>query len=99
MIVKGRVGPIQRILLCDSGVASHTLLAHFIQRLPALVEGEVEVTILHVMSQMTAGPGISGKQLRASAEELIREHTPEGELLLFVKTESYSTIFVSASKF
>jgi nucleotide-binding universal stress UspA family protein len=33
------------------------------------------------MSQMTAGPGVRGKQLRASAEELIQEHTPEGELL------------------
>jgi nucleotide-binding universal stress UspA family protein len=81
IIAKGKIGPIQRILLCDSGAESVSLLNRFTARLPALVEGEVEVTVLHVMSQMTAGPGIRGTQLRASAEELIQEHTPEGELL------------------
>jgi nucleotide-binding universal stress UspA family protein len=81
IIAKGKVGSIRRILLCDSGAESMSLLNRFTARLPALVEGEVEVTVLHVMSQMTAGPGISGRQLRASAEDLIREHTPEGELL------------------
>jgi nucleotide-binding universal stress UspA family protein len=81
IIAKGKVGPIQRILLCDSGAASLSLLNRFTARLPALVEGEVEITVLHVMSQMTAGPGVRGKQLRANAEELIQEHTPEGELL------------------
>jgi nucleotide-binding universal stress UspA family protein len=81
IIAKGKIGPIHRILLCDSGAESVSLLNRFTTRLPALVEGEVEVTVLHVMSQMTAGPGIRGTQLRASAEELIKEHTPEGELL------------------
>jgi nucleotide-binding universal stress UspA family protein len=33
------------------------------------------------MSQMSAGPGVRGEQLRADAEELIAEHTPEGNLL------------------
>jgi nucleotide-binding universal stress UspA family protein len=46
-----------------------------------LLEGEEEITVLHVMSQISAGPGVRGKQLRASAEELIQEHAPEGELL------------------
>jgi len=81
IIAKGKIGPIHRILLCDSGAESLSLLNRFTTRLPALVEGEVEVTVLHVMSQMTAGPGVRGQQLRASAEELIQEHTPEGELL------------------
>ena len=81
IIAKGKIGPIHRILLCDSGAESISLLNRFTQRLPTLVDGEVEVTVLHVMSQMTAGPGVRGMQLRASAEELIREHTPEGELL------------------
>lgn len=81
IIAKGRLGPIHRILLCDSGAESVSLLNRFIARLPALVEGDIAITVLHVMSQMTAGPGVKGKQLRASAEELIREHTPEGELL------------------
>jgi nucleotide-binding universal stress UspA family protein len=81
LIAKGRVGPIHRILLCDSGAQSISLLNRFTARLPALVEGEVEVTVLHVMSQMVAGPGIPGEQLRADAAELIRQHAPEGELL------------------
>jgi nucleotide-binding universal stress UspA family protein len=81
IVAKGKISPIRRILLCDSGAESLSLLKRFTKRLPALVEGEVEVTVLHVMSQMTAGPGVSGKQLRASAEELIQAHTPEGELL------------------
>ena len=33
------------------------------------------------MSQMGAGPGVEGKSLRASAEELIESTTPEGVLL------------------
>jgi nucleotide-binding universal stress UspA family protein len=33
------------------------------------------------MSQMTAQPGIQGRQLRADAEELIAENSPEGKLL------------------
>jgi nucleotide-binding universal stress UspA family protein len=81
IIAKGKVGPIRHILLCDSGAASLSLLNRFTARLAALIDGEVQVTVLHVMSQMTAGPGVRGKQLRASAEELIQEHTPEGELL------------------
>ncbi|MBI1878311.1 MAG: universal stress protein [Chloroflexi bacterium] len=81
IVAKGKSGPIHRILLCDSGAESQSLLNRFTERLPALVEGEVEVTVLHVMSQITAGPGVPGKQLRANAEELIQAHTPEGELL------------------
>jgi nucleotide-binding universal stress UspA family protein len=81
IIAKGEIDTIHRILLCDSGAESVSLLNRFTTRLPALVEGEVEITVLHVMSQMTAGPGIRGKELRASAEDLIRAHTPEGELL------------------
>jgi nucleotide-binding universal stress UspA family protein len=34
------------------------------------------------MSQISAGPGVRGKQLRAEVEELMGERTPEGELLL-----------------
>jgi len=81
IVAKGQVGPIRRILLCDSGVESPSVLSRFTARLADLLEGEEEVTILHVMSQMSAGPGVSGKQLRASVEELIKEHAPEGELL------------------
>lgn len=81
--------PIRRILLCDSGARS-TLNAvgseappvhRFTTRFAEWLGGEEEVTVLHVMSQVSAGPGVRGSQLRAGADELVAEHTPEGELI------------------
>jgi nucleotide-binding universal stress UspA family protein len=98
IVAKGKTGPIQRILLCDSGAASHladlvpgsneatlpgpSLLTRFTAQLADLLRGEEEITILHVMSQISAGPGVRDKQLRANVEELIEEHAPEGELFV-----------------
>lgn len=85
----GQERPIRRILLCDSGAKS-TLnavgvgappLSRFTARLAEWLDGEEEVTVLHVMSQLSAGPGVRGKQLRADVDELVAEHTPEGELV------------------
>lgn len=115
IVAKGRVGPIQRILLCDSGsedpsvglpsVAhnSHghlsnsaaanrlgtggtsrvgpSILSRFTQLPLDLLNGAGEIVVLHVMSQMSAGPGVQGKQLRSETEELMEEHAPEGDLL------------------
>jgi nucleotide-binding universal stress UspA family protein len=94
LVVKGQPRPLHKILVCDSGAGSvladpvlrasglgPSLLARLTTRAAGLLQGEEEITVLHVMSQIGAGPGISGKQLRAAAEELIDEHTPEGELL------------------
>jgi len=81
VIAKGKIGPPQRILLCDSGADSLTLLSRFTTQLAELLTAETDVTILHVMSQISAGPGVSGQQLRADAEELIKRRAPEGELL------------------
>jgi nucleotide-binding universal stress UspA family protein len=33
------------------------------------------------MSQISAGPGVRGRQLRSDADALIHEHAPEGDLL------------------
>jgi len=81
MIVRGRTGPVHKILLCDSGAQGSGLLERFTNQVAGLLDGQEEVTVLHVMSQISAGPGVVGKQLRANAEDLIVEHTPEGELL------------------
>jgi nucleotide-binding universal stress UspA family protein len=81
LVAKGRTGPICHILLCDSGAPSRPILNRFTAQLAELLEGEEEITVLHVMSQISAGPGVRGKELRASAEELIEKHTLEGELL------------------
>jgi len=70
-----------RILLCDSGATTPSLVSRFAAQLADLIRGDEETTILHVMSQISAGPGIRGAQLRADAQELIQVHAPEGELL------------------
>lgn len=81
IIAKGQVGPLQRILLCDSGGMRPSVLNRFATQFVDLFESKVNITVLHVMSQMSAGPGVSGQALRANAEELMQQHTPEGELL------------------
>lgn len=81
MIAKGKGNPIHRILLCDSGAATSSVLDRFTAGLAELRPVELDITVLHVMSQISAAPGINGHQLRAEAQELIQEHAPEGELL------------------
>jgi nucleotide-binding universal stress UspA family protein len=110
LVAKGEIGPIQRILLCDSGSddpsvglrsdaynakapasaaaamlqtgrPAPSLLSRFAQLPPGLLNGTAEVVVLHVMSQMSGGPGVTGEQLRSDTEKLIKERAPEGELL------------------
>jgi nucleotide-binding universal stress UspA family protein len=81
VIAKGRARPIKRILLCDGGDYRPSILSRFTAQLAELLEGEEDITVLHVMSQIPAMPGIPGSQLRASAEELMEEKAPEGEIL------------------
>ena len=49
IIVKGITWPIRRILLCDSGAGRSSVLSRFTAQLAETLEGEEEVTILHVM--------------------------------------------------
>lgn len=81
LIAKGEVKPIRRILLCDSGAADPPLLTRLMAQLGDFIEGQEDITILHVMSQMSAGPGVRGAVLRADAESLIEAESPEGALL------------------
>jgi nucleotide-binding universal stress UspA family protein len=81
LAAKGKLGVIHRILLCDSGFRGPSLLSRFTTQLADLLEGEEEVTVLHVMSQISAGPRVEGRQLSETAAELIAERAPEGELL------------------
>jgi nucleotide-binding universal stress UspA family protein len=81
IVVKGEAESIKRILICDSGQDTSRALSHFTAKLAEILPGEEDITILHVMSQISAGPGVIGKQLRADAEKLIKEHTPEGTVL------------------
>lgn len=81
LIVRGEIREIDQILLCDSGGETSPLLSRLTAQLADLLAGEEQITVLHVMSQISAGPGVVGKQLRAEAQELIAERTPEGRLL------------------
>ena len=81
IIVKQEAGTLERILFCDSGAHGPSLLRRFTSQLAGLINRDTQVTVLHVMSQMSAGPGVPGWQLRAEAEELIKARSPEGYLL------------------
>lgn len=81
IIVKGIGNPIRRILLCDSGAEKSLMLSHFTSLLAGLLGDELDITVLHVMSQISAWPGISDRQLRANAKDLIAEHSLEGKFL------------------
>lgn len=81
IIAKGTISPIRRILLCDSGGIQPTLLSRFTAQLAQMIEGDEDVIVLHVMSQITAAPGVNDEQLVADAADLIRLHAPEGEIL------------------
>lgn len=81
MIAKERVSPLNRLLICDRGAESPSLLTCLTDRLAEFLTSDSEVTVLHVRSQMSAGPRINGQHRRLNAEELIPEHRPRGELL------------------
>ena len=81
LIAKREARPLRRVLICDSGAQSPSLLQLLRARLPALLAGVTEVTVLHVMSQISAAPRIRGEDLQATVEELIQLQTPEGAIL------------------
>lgn len=81
-VVKGQISSVRRILICDSGLTAPSLIDRTAVQLPKVLAGANDITVLHVMSQMSAGPGIDGHLLRADAGKLIEEHAPEGELLM-----------------
>jgi nucleotide-binding universal stress UspA family protein len=80
LIARGQVRPPKRILLCEAG-REPSLLHRLMDRLMPLLKVADTVTVLHVMSQMAAGPGIKGWELQADAQKLMEGDTPEGKLL------------------
>lgn len=83
LIAKGVHRPVDRILLCDSGGGEPSIIELFGRSSwTSLWAQGSEITVLHVMSQITAAPGVPGQQLQADAGALIAEHSPEGDLLV-----------------
>jgi nucleotide-binding universal stress UspA family protein len=81
VVAKGPVGSVRRVLICDSGYPERPLIPRVLQQLAPLLASVAAITVLHVMSQMAAGPGVESHDLDAAAAELVEEHAPEGELL------------------
>ncbi len=81
LIAKREARPLHRILICDSGAQSPSLLKLFSMHLPAILKGATDVTVLHVMSQISAAPGVWGEDLQYTAEQLIESGAPEGAIL------------------
>lgn len=82
LVAKALTREFRQILVCDSGSAEQPLISRFTKAMPELLTSEAEVTVLHVMSQMGAAPGVRAWQLRADADSLMQALTPEGELLV-----------------
>ncbi len=81
LIVKGETRPIHNILVCSSGAAGYEGPSRAMVDLAHLF-GDDAVTLLHVMSQISATPDTrDGWQLQADAGELIEGATREGRLL------------------
>ena len=72
--------PLQRFLVCEGGQSSRLMPAITGGLKPLMLKAEI-ITLLHVMSQISASPGLQGWELVADADELIGHHTPEGEQL------------------
>ncbi len=81
LVAKGLSREFTNILICDSGLDDQPLLQRLTAALPEILTPQTRVTVLHVMSQMGAAPGVRGWQLRADADSLIEADTPEGKLL------------------
>ncbi len=80
LVAKGKIGPLQHVLLCVSGAKSPSRAACFLTEMAKQMTNHLNVTILHVMSQISASPEVRDSwQLEASAEKLIQKETPEGQ--------------------
>lgn len=80
LIARGEPRPPRRLLICEGG-REPSLLQRLMVQLRPLLAGVDALTVLHVMSQMAAYPGVDGWELTAEAAELIEGHSPEGEIL------------------
>lgn len=80
LIARKNGSALERILLCE-GNRQPSLLERLQARMEPLLPVAQELTVLHVMSQIAAAPGVPGWELRADALELMARHTPEGQLL------------------
>ena len=81
LFVKGGRRDLNKILLCNSGGDTTGVLSRFTAELTECLQTDCQITVLHVMSQISSSPGAEDWPLLAEAEQLMQEHTPEGIVL------------------
>ncbi len=81
LMVRGAARLPQRFLVLHSGAEALRTLPLFLQRAGDILLPGSQVVLLHVMSQIGASHQVSGWELYAEADELIRNKTLEGEWL------------------
>lgn len=82
VVAKGRVTPVRRLLLCEGVRNRETLVKRLVEQLPELLQRlQPDLTVLHVMSQVSVAPEKSGDVLVVPVEELIARGTSEGQRL------------------
>jgi nucleotide-binding universal stress UspA family protein len=82
LIAKGKLTQLRHILLCVSGADTHSKAATFLTNIVNQMNGDLKISVIHVMSQISASPYSQDSwQLEASAEKLIEAATPEWQWL------------------
>ncbi len=77
LLAKGKIGPIQRILICDSGSDEVSIVERVTQQLPCFLDGPQGIAVLHVKSQGGVPEGEPG----VATVKLIDGDSPEGKVL------------------
>lgn len=80
LLARADTGRLEKMLICEGG-RDPSLLDRLTNQLPELLMIGAQVTVLHVMSQIAAAPGVPGWALNATAEELIATRHFEGRIL------------------
>lgn len=81
LMARGAFRPLRSMLLCEGGDVERPLLKRLLTQLPRLVQPDQQLSVLHVMSQISILPGSADWQLVADVDTLIGQQTHEGELL------------------
>lgn len=82
LVVRGAVTRFTRLLICDSGGLAPSVVDVWLARgLARLAMPNASITVLHVMSQISAGPGVDNADLVAEVSDIIARGAREGKIL------------------
>lgn len=82
LVARGATKHFSRVLICDSGGPEPSVVDVWLMRgLARLAQTDAAVTVLHVMSQISAGPGVDNADLVAGAADVIARGAREGRIL------------------